>query len=365
MVLVTDGYTTPNGATQQELTAYLQVNQIRVEHRFFPPSAPTVPDWSKLTIAQSAQDLHAVVSSFKALYPGKWVSTGASKSGMTSVYFRYHFPDDVAATVPYVAPSSHGLSDARYVQFLSRVGLDQCRADLRRFQEIALARRDEVLPLVPDYGFDVYGIERSYEFALLELPFSFWQYSNESHCPDIPGPGASASELLDFIESAIGMSSYGIASMTHYAPYYYQAATQLGVPRVDTRALGELLYYPREGDTASYPPLGVEKRFDASVMPRVESWVRNQGQRMIFIYGENDPWSTGPFEVSARNDAWRFYVRGTGGNHGANLTRLTVDEREFALARLREWLAMPPARQSVPVEPVRFDEPTRAELFLR
>ena len=367
MVLVTDGYATPWVATQQEITAALQTNQLRVEHRFFVGSAPASMDWSKLDIEQSADDLHAVIAAFKALYPARGASTGASKSGMTSVYLRYFHPDDVDATVPYVAPTSQGFYDARYVQFLDRVGDAACRASLRRFQEAALRRRDEVQALVSPTDFGILGLDRSYEFAVIELPFTFWQYRNASFCDAIPADDAPAADVLGFIDFAVGLDFFADPTLEYYAPYFYQAGTQLGAPRVDLRALGDLLRYPRRDVPENYPPLGVEKIFDGSAMARIRQWVQVSGQRFLFIYGENDPWSTNPYVPSERNDAWRIWVRGAGGNHGANLAKMTPEDREFAMAKLREWLDLPPARFAAPVDAAsaRVDEPTRAELMLR
>ena len=369
VVLVTDGYGTPNGATQQEITARLQTNQIRVEHRFFQPSAPASMDWSKLDIAQAAADLHAVIGSFKGLYAARWLSTGASKCGMTSVYLRYFYPDDVDATVPYVAPSSQGDYDGRYVQFLSRVGPADCRAALRSFQELALDRRQQVQALSPGGSFSALGRDRAYEFAVVETPFAFWQYQNADLCPYIPGAAASDQDILDFLNAIVGLDFYDDPTLEYYAPYFYQAATQLGGPRIDERSFGGRLLYPRQDVPENYPPLDVSKRFDNSVMPRIRQWVQARGSRMLFIYGENDPWSTNPYEPSARNDAWRLYVRGLGGNHGASIGRLSPEDRDFALAKLREWLGLPALRQSQASadDPAAFriDEPTRAELFLR
>jgi hypothetical protein len=324
-------------------------------------------DWNLLNIAQAAADHHAVVQSFKTLYAGKWAATGASKGGMTSVYFRAMYPDDVDATVAYVAPSSQGPNDARYVQFLSQVGSADCRARLRRFQEIALARRDRLLALIPD-GFATMGKARTLEFAILETPYAFWQYQNADLCPAIPGEADSDEGFVEFIEAVVGLDPSD-ATINYYAPYYFQSATQLGGPRIDERGLGGLLQYPRQDVPENYPPLGVPKTFDNSVMPRINQWVQSAGQRMLFIYGENDPWSTNPFQVQSRNDSWRLFVRGTGGNHGASISRLSAADRDFALAKLEQWLDVPSAaRRSLgapALDAHGVDEPTRAELYLR
>lgn len=370
-VLITDGYSTSNNPTQGELTYYLQSNQVRVEHRFFVSSTPNPADWSKLDIWQSASDLHAITQSLKGIYTAGWVSTGASKSGMTSTYYRYYFPNDVVATVPYVAPSSHGTSDPRYVTFLGNVGPADCRLALRNFQKAALQKREAILPLIPDSdGYTVLGKDRALEFAVLELPFAFWQYGDQTLCPYVPAPTATAQELLDFIDWIIGVAFYADPTLDFYKSYFYQSATQLGGPKYDERNLRALLRYPGQDIPENYPPLGVPKTFDASMMTKVEQWVRSKGKRFVFIYGANDPWSTGPFDVKPANDSYRYFVYGDPGNHGANLTKLSQAERDFVLAKLNTWLGVPvplqnAARAATLGKTPQFDEPTREELFLR
>jgi hypothetical protein len=68
MVLALEGYNGTQGVAQREITAYLEANQLQVEHRFFPPSSPDPRPWPDLTIAQSAADHHRIVESFKGLY---------------------------------------------------------------------------------------------------------------------------------------------------------------------------------------------------------------------------------------------------------------------------------------------------------
>ncbi len=78
LVFYTSGYgITRNFET--ELSALLQASQILLVHRFFPGAAPEPRDWRDLTIRQAAADQHRIREALRALYPGPWVSTGASK----------------------------------------------------------------------------------------------------------------------------------------------------------------------------------------------------------------------------------------------------------------------------------------------
>jgi hypothetical protein len=374
MVLASSGYGIPIVPVQYEVTYFLQGNQLLLEHRFFGPSTPQPATWEHLTIEQSAADTHRIVEAFKTIYGAKWVSTGYSKGGMTSVYHRYFYPNDVDATVPFVAPTSQGPYDVRYVKFIEEAGDDPtCYEKLKTFQRAALQRRAELLPFIPaTYGpqgvtFNLIGEERAFEFAVVELPFSFWQYGTQEMCDYIPAADAPAWELFDFIEYVVGI---GILSadedLEYYAAYYYQAATQLGSYRVDERHLHGLLRYPREYRAVNYPPLGVEKTFDHSIMNQVERWVRNEGERILFIYGENDPWSAGAYDVRPSNDSYVLWV--PGGNHGANIPSLPDAEYSLALNKLEEWMGSPVIRSTarmLEAEDLPIYEPGREALFLR
>ena len=232
----------------------------------------------------------------------------------------------MTSTQQCLCAPTHGTFDPNYIKFLSRVGPDECREQMRQFQEHALARRDSLLAMVPDDGYDFMGRDRALEFAILETPFAFWQYQDESACALIPGAMASDIELYDFIDAIVGIGFFSDPSLDFYAPYFYQAATQLGAGGIDESGL--LLRYPGQDIPQNYPPAGVPKVFEPAAMPRIEDWVRSHGQRFIFIYGENDPWSTNAFRVSTHNDAYRFYVRGLQGNHGADITALAEADRE-------------------------------------
>jgi hypothetical protein len=124
LIVHTSGYWDYYLDSPVELTQLLDANQISIEHRYFASSRPANPDWSKLTIQQMADDEHAIVSALRTIYTGKALSTGGSKGGMTAIFYRRFFPDDVDGSVPYVAPISYAAPDTRYPPFIDTVGTD-------------------------------------------------------------------------------------------------------------------------------------------------------------------------------------------------------------------------------------------------
>jgi hypothetical protein len=124
--------------------------------------------------------------------------------------------------------------------------------------------------------------------------------------PGVPSPDASAEELFGFVDHIVGIAyTYGDVWLEDYTAYYYQAATELGWTRSSTRHLRDLLRYPGEDEPRAYLSIPVCEPFNYGLMLQVEHWVRTQGERMLFIYGENDPWSASAFSVGGSNDAFR------------------------------------------------------------
>ncbi len=92
-----------------------------VEHRYFGESKPdSTIGWEYLTTAQAAADHKSIVDLFKTIYKGKWVSTGISKGGQTSIFFKYYYPDAVDVWVPYVAPLNLEQEDKRIFYFFRK-----------------------------------------------------------------------------------------------------------------------------------------------------------------------------------------------------------------------------------------------------
>jgi hypothetical protein len=131
LVIYTSGYSDFWGAGPTELTTLLAANQISIEHRYFGTSRPQPTDWSKLTVAQMAADEHAIITALRSIYGGAFITTGNSKGGMTAVFHRRFYPDDVEGTVPYVAPLSYNAPDPRYQAGFNQIGREGCRLAVR------------------------------------------------------------------------------------------------------------------------------------------------------------------------------------------------------------------------------------------
>jgi len=352
-VLHTTGYGGVAGVFTAEATRLVDGNQLNVEQRFFNNSTPASKNWSKLTIWQAASDHHRIIEAFKkALYSGKWVSTGASKGEMTSVYHRRFYPKDVDATVAYVAPQDVINRQDSYLKFIQEAGTDpQCNLALRNMQRNTLLRRPAMLAKLKEYAAangltyeSTFGsADRALEAAVLDTPFAFWQYSTQASCPLVPGSAtATDQQLFDFIDQISGWSFYSDEGTASYLPYYFQASQQLNWPDVASKTtwLKGLLHYREAGDAPAAVPDAIEPKHEPFAMLDVDLWLRKSGQRMLFVYGENDPWSAEKFEPGpgTRDSHWYTVPNG---NHGSNIGALPTASRVEATGILQRWMGVP------------------------
>ncbi len=365
-VLHTTGYGGVGGAFTSEPTRLVDGNQLNVEQRFFNDSTPASQNWSKLNIWQAASDHHRIVQAFKkALYSGKWVSTGASKGGMTSVYHRRFYPNDVDATVAYVAPQDVFNRKDSYVDFIQKAGDDpNCNLALRNMQRNTLLRRPAMVAKLKEYAAqngltyeDTFGsADRALEAAVLDTPFAFWQYGTQADCLFVPGTAAATDQqLFDFIDRIAGWSFYSDEGTAGFLPYYFQATQQLNWPDVASKTtwLKGLLRYREAGDAPAAVPDAIEPRHEPTAMLDVDLWLRSSGQRMLFVYGENDPWSAEKFEPGrgTRDSHWYTVPNG---NHGSSIGGLPAAQGVEATKILQKWMgvaANPALAQTKTIDP--------------
>ncbi|WP_446685631.1 S28 family serine protease [Nocardioides pelophilus] len=346
-VVETAGYQLWNDPYRSEVTRIVDGNQIDIEHRFFAPSLPANPDWAtQLTIRQVAADHHRVISVFRKLYDGRWLSTGDSKGGMAATYHRRWYPSDVTGTIAYVAPNDAVDSDDAYPAFLARVGgprLDDCRDRLVALQRRMLQRRGwfrgrlEAFSAANGLTWRYVGsLDRGLEASVIDFYFAFWQYWGAEACASVPAARRlSNSEVWRYAGLVNPWRNLSDQRRFYSAPYHYQAAAQIGGPKPYEGRLRDLLEYPGANTPANVlPPALRPVSHDPTAMADIDAWVRTSGRRMLFVNGQFDPWAAEPFRCGAdgRDRSCRS-VTVPRGSHGALIQDLP---RRVRLGVVRE-----------------------------
>lgn len=344
VVFVTEGYFAyyaQNPRYINELSPILNSNQIIVEHRYFGESVPDSIDWKYLTIEQSANDHHNVIEILKQIYPGKWISTGISKGGQTSMYHRYFFPDDVDVTIPYVGPLNFSIEDTRVYDFFEKVGSKECREKLYNFQIELLKNKDKLIPcfseLSDELGYEYsFSDEAAFEYVVLEYPFAYWQWSSSPDCSLIPEKADSAKKIISYLNHVSPFDYFSISGIENLRPFYYQALTEIGYYGYDTTYFQGLITSIPDNTFSFCAPENTNVKYNPQIMKKVNKWLQKRGDNFIYIYGEFDPWSATAVDFKGKTNSLKIVKEG--GCHRTRINNLPEEQRKIIFSTLNEWL---------------------------
>ncbi len=339
--IITNGYGRPSNNIT-EVAELIDANQINVEHRYFLESSPDSLDYDYLNFEQVTADLHKINQLFRRIYNGKWVSTGISKGGTTTIFYRYFYPDDVDVSIPYVAPVNHSDEDPRIYEFLDNIGSKQCRQDIEAYQMDMLENSDQMRALLKWYvkgkglKFNYLNMDEAYEYAILEFSFSFWQYGHD--CAIIPKKTDSTEKKLQYFLDIVGLDFYSDSSMESYASHYYQSGTEMGYYGYETEDFKGLLKYISADShpSAVFMPNKMKANFKGELTNRVSKWSET-APNMIYINGALDTWSATAVPPSDKTNSLFFFMEGK--HHGsARIRNMSEKDKSRLIKSLNTWL---------------------------
>ena len=345
-VIVTEGYGGAyalNPKYQEELTKLLNANLVFVEYRYFLESTPEPKNWDYLTAENSAYDLHHVNQTFRQLYQGKWISTGISKGGQTTCLYRAYFPDDVDFSVPYVAPLNRAVEDGRHEPFLRQVGTKAERDRILAFQKAVLKQKTAIVPMLENYCQEhklTFRIPMAevLDYSVLEYPFAIWQWGTP--VDQVPEPTASAADLFKHLME-ISEPSY-FSNEQPYVSFDVQACRELGYYGYDTAPFKGLLTIK---STKGYlnklmlPTELIDKvEFRPELYHKVYNFLKDNDPKMIFIYGEIDPWSATRVPTFRGKKNEQIYIQPRG-SHRARISNMPEEMKKQIMDQIHAWLA--------------------------
>ena len=337
-ILVTEGY---NARHQTyELSKLFKANQVQVEYRFYGKSRPDSIQWNYLKNDAAVEDYHKIVSKLKSIYKKKWLSTGISKGGETVMIYKSKYPKDIDVAVPYVAPLINTQQDIRTNELINSVGTKECRDNIQKFQRAVLENRTAVMELFKNYAkrknvsFTKMSIDEALEHAVLEFPFSFWQWG--SKCDEIPEENANPEELFSFLKQVSGFYLFSDKGIYNYLPSFYQHMTELGYYGYDFTPVDDLLQYVKTTSLASFGPQNVALTYNPNYIKEVRNYIENKGDRILYIYGGNDPWGACAPNPKPKVDALKMVLKG--GHHGTRIRHFNKEDQQKIYKKLQNWL---------------------------
>ncbi|MCV9933516.1 S28 family serine protease [Flavobacterium sp. LS1R47] len=339
MIIETEGYAARY--TKTELSTLLNANQVIVEYRFYGKSRPNPIPWEYLTNDQAIADYHNIVTKLKQLYTGKWISTGISKGGETTLIYKSKYPKDVAIAVPYVAPLINTQEDPRIQQHLATVGTAECREKIIEFQRALLQNRTALLNEIKAYAelkkmtFTEVSMDEALEYSAMEFPFSFWQWGGK--CEDIPSKNATSKELFDYMNKIVGISFYNDATFHDLLPSYYQHMSELGYYGFDFTPVKDLVTSVKSTSNSRFAPKDVQTNYNPKYIKKVREYVENKGSKILYIYGGYDTWGACSPTPNPKLDALKMVL--PGGSHATRIKNFPEQDQEKIMKTLKNWLA--------------------------
>jgi len=349
-ILITEGYDAR--PRTYELSKIFKGNQVQVEYRFYGKSRSDSIPWDYLKNDQAIEDYHQLLLKLKNLYSGKWISTGISKGGENVLIYKSKYPNDIDVAVAYVAPLINSQEDIRTENHIRTVGSNACRKKIITFQREVLKNRDSILKEIHKYAtskkmsFTELSIEEALEYAVLEFPFSFWQWGAD--CDEIPIQDTSAKEQFEYINRIVGIGFYNDRSYNELLPSFYQHMIELGYYGFDVAPIKDLLQEVLQPTNLRFAPKNVDLTYEDNYIKKVRDFVEKKGDGILYIYGDYDPWGACAPIPKPNVDAIKMVLKG--GSHKTRIRDFSKADQELIYRKLQNWLG-----QDVKLYPLRVE----------
>ena len=316
------------------------LNCVQVEYRYHGFS---LPEWDAdsfqyLSAEQHSKDLHAIVSDLKkALFTGngKWLSTGLSKNGVTTAQYAYFDEkngwNDIDVYVPFGAPFPRQEYDISIGQYMLTQSSKERLADLEKAyrklvddQDVAQATVDAYDDKLSEQDAELEQ-DSAYLFTLskvLENLFDVMAYGDFATWTKlIPREGDKPETYAYFF--MLDRKSEVINRQVNEArgplrprrdPFYMQIGIDQGNMALDYSWFlnGRLL---SESDKAYFKDAMQDSRNTKTIDLQVKLLknLETTNKKMIFVYGEDDPWTGGAIPDPTNPNVRKYIVP-----HGAH-----------------------------------------------
>lgn len=347
-VIVTEGYDANYALREgyiEELSKLFDTNIITVEYRYFDKSMPKPCNWDYLTVENSLYDLHHVNQTLHAMYKGKWIATGISKGGQTTMFYRTYFPNDVDISVPYVAPLNRSVEDGRHEIFLQKqVSTKENRKKVLDFQLLLFKRKAALLPMFEKYCADKHytfnaPVAEIFDYSVFEYAFAFWQWGEDVAA--IPTAKAGNEEVFKYWVEKCEPNYF--SKQNPYFSFDVQAAKELGYYGYYTKPFKKYLSISTaKGYLAKLMlPEGQENiKFSPALYNHTVDFLTHHDPKMVYIYGDIDPWgASGIYGLPWTKGKQNLHVyMCPGGSHKTRILSFPEKTRQEIIDLITGWL---------------------------
>ena len=176
------------------------------------------------------------------------------------------------------------------------------------------------------------------DYCVLEYPFALWQWGTPTSV--IPPLTSDAKTLFYHLVDISGPDYF--AENQPNISFFVQAARELGYYGYDTKPFRKYLTIDSSRgylNRIMLPKELVDKvEYRPELYHKVYDFLRDNDPKMIFIYGEVDPWSATRVPIFKGKVNEQVYIQ-PGGSHRARIGNMPEDMKEKILTQINKWLA--------------------------
>ena len=176
------------------------------------------------------------------------------------------------------------------------------------------------------------------DYCVLEYPFALWQWGTPTSV--IPPLTSDTQTLFQHLVD-ISSPDYFAEDQPNIS-FFVQAARELGYYGYNTKPLRKYLTIDSSKgylNRIMLPKELVDKvEYRPELYHKVHDFLRDNDPKMIFIYGEVDPWSATRVPIFKGKVNEQVYIQ-PGGSHRARISNMPEDMKEKILTQINKWLA--------------------------
>ena len=294
---------------------------------------------------EAAADFHALAESIKKVFNGPWAITGVSKGGVAAAIQHAFYPDDADLFIPYVSPFPNGVEDLRIQDYwLTKPWTPELREHALHIMKEILNRPKVLETFVSfkgDKNLDVHDPKNLCPFLYTAICLLEEKNRQEKDRREIEQIFHDNQEMLkkeglsDYTDAMLVYMLRGSVSKTYFIDeffkewegfffddnnssttraqelpsnlssdniYSYQSLTELGYfdisfePYYETQAEADYVssiwkQYRKHLVLHNTPEVYDSFEFDPSLLEFVKQQTANAKKPILFIYGEDDPWT--------------------------------------------------------------------------
>ena len=171
---------------------------------------------------------------------------------------------------------------------------------------------------------------------MLEYSFALWQWGTE--VSNIPSSTASDEEIFRHLLDVSDPSYFTCDSPN--VSFFVQAARELGYYGYDIEPFREYLSIKSSKHYLRRLMLPKELRhmkFHKKLGRKIVNFLKDNDPKMIFIYGQNDPWTAAGVTWLKGKKNVSVFVQ-PGGSHLARISTLPEGMRMHVISQIQKWL---------------------------